>query len=197
MKIVKMDLKKPDLSVINEAIEVLSSGGIILYPTDTTYGLGANIFNKEAVEKIFNIKDRDYFKPISVCIYSIEEASLIAKIPFKYEKLLNSHLPGPFTFIFYKTSVIPDYFARNRKIGIRVPENIIARKLSQNFPITATSANLSGKKALKSPNKIIKQLNRDIDLVIDIGLLKSTIPSTVVDLTRKDPYILRQGSGIL
>lgn len=191
-----MNPKKPDLKIINEAIEVLSSGGVVLYPTDTVYGLGANIFNEEAVERVYNIKNRDYFKPISVCVSSIEGACLIADVPLKYEKLVLEKLPGPFTFIFNANPFMNLDFAKNHKIGIRIPKSSIARSLSQNFPITTTSANLAGEETLSTPKDIIKQLNYDIDYVIDVGPLNSDSPSTVVDLTRKDPKILRQGMGI-
>lgn len=197
MKIVKIDLKKPNLDVINETIEVLFSGGIILYPTDTVYGLGANIFNEKAVEKIYHIKNRDYFKPVSVCVSSIEEIQLIADVPAKYNDLLLDKLPGPFTFIFNKSESIPDYFAKNHKIGVRIPENTISRKLTQNFPITSTSANLSGKETLNTPKEILNQLNKEVDFVIDVGPLNQSSPSTVIDLTSRKPFILRQGSGIL
>jgi len=197
MKIAKINPKKPDWSLIDEAIEVLSSGGVVLYPTDTIYGLGANIFNEKAVEKVYNIKNRDYFKPISACVSSIEGVFLIAEIPSKYQNLISKHLPGPFTFIFNETPSMHINFAKNHKIGIRIPENNIARKLSQNFPVTSTSANLAGEKTLKTPKEIIKQLGGDVEFVIDVGPLEHNLPSTVVDLTRKEPKILRQGLGIL
>ncbi|RBQ23390.1 Threonylcarbamoyl-AMP synthase [Candidatus Methanobinarius endosymbioticus] len=196
MKTVKMDQNDPDLDLIDEAVEVLSPGGVILYPTDTVYGLGANIFNEKAVEKVYNIKNRDYIKPLSVCVSSVEEVHLIAVIPAEYENSLSKYLPGPFTFIFNKTDSIPDYFAKNHKIGVRIPKNEISRKLAQNFPITSTSANLSGKKTLKSPKEILSQLNEGIDFIVDVGSLEDSVPSTVVDLTRKKPNILRQGTGI-
>nr|WP_302578844.1 L-threonylcarbamoyladenylate synthase [Methanobrevibacter arboriphilus] len=198
MKIVQMDQNNPDLDLIDEAIEVLTSGGVVLYPTDTVYGLGANVFNEKAVEKVYNIKNRDYFKPLSVCVSSIDEILLIADVGNnKTHQILKNNLPGPFTFIFYKKEPIHNYATKNHKVGIRIPENIISRKLTQSFPITTTSANLSGKKTLNNPDEIINQLNEGIDFVIDVGRLKQSEPSTIVDLTRKEPKILRKGSGIL
>jgi L-threonylcarbamoyladenylate synthase len=195
MKTIKIDQKDPDLDLINEAVEVLSSGGVVLYPTDTVYGLGANIFNKKAVEKIYHIKNRDYFKPLSVCVSSIENVFLIADVRSKYINLVSERLPGPFTFVFYKKEAVPDYFAKNRKIGVRIPEDIISRELTQNFPITSTSANLAGETTLKTPKEIINQLNKGVDFVIDAGPLKQSLSSTVIDLTKKEPHILREGSG--
>ena len=196
MKIAKINYKKPNWDIIDEAIDILSSGGVVLYPTDTIYGLGANIFNEEAVEKVYNIKNRDYFKPVSACFSSIEGVLLIAEIPFDYINLISKHLPGPFTFILNETPVMHINFAKNHKIGVRIPDNDIARRLSQIFPITSTSANLAGEKTLKTPKEILNQLNGEVDYVIDVGPLKSDLASTVVDLTRKEPKILRQGAGI-
>ncbi|WP_269432355.1 L-threonylcarbamoyladenylate synthase [Methanobrevibacter arboriphilus] len=103
MKIVQMDQNNPDLDLIDEATEVLTSGGVVLYPTDTVYGLGANVFNEKAVEKVYNIKNRDYFKPLSVCVSSIDEILLIADVGNnKTHQILKNNLPGPFTFIFIK-----------------------------------------------------------------------------------------------
>jgi len=198
MKIVKMDYNNPDLDLIDEAIEVLTSGGVVLYPTDTVYGLGANIFNENAVLKVHNIKNRDYFKPLSVCVSSIDEIFLIADANnHKTHEILKNNLPGPFTFVFYKREPILDYATKNHKIGIRIPKSTIARNLTQNFPITTTSANLSGKETLNNPKDIVNQLNEGIDFVIDVGPLKQSKPSTIVDLTRKEPIISRKGSGIL
>ena len=196
MKIAKVNSKNPDWNIIDEAIEVLSSGGVVLYPTDTVYGLGANIFNEKAVEKVYNIKNRDYFKPISACFSSIEGVLLLAEIPSKYKDSISKYLPGPFTFIFNETPSMHINFAKNHKIGVRIPENNIAIRLSQIFPITATSANLAGKETLKTPKEILNQLNDEVDYVIDVGPLESDLTSTVVDLTRKDPKILRQGVGV-
>jgi L-threonylcarbamoyladenylate synthase len=198
MKVVKMNQKYPDMDLIEEAIEVLSVGGIVLYPTDTIYGLAANAFNEKAVEKIYKIKNRGFNKPISVCVSSIKGLSLIADLRDDYLTLVKKHLPGPFTFIFYKNSAWSNHFFDwHKKIGVRIPNNEIAICLSQNFPITSTSANISNKEVLDSPEKILKQLNQDIDFVIDIGPIKSSIPSTVVDLTGKKPVILRDGLGKL
>jgi len=196
MKIAKVNSKKPNWDIIDEAIDVLSSGGVVLYPTDTIYGLGANIFNEEAVEKVYNIKNRDYFKPVSACFSSIEGVLLIAEIPLDYKDLISKHLPGPFTFILNETPSMHINFAKNHKIGIRIPDNDIARRLSQIFPITATSANLAGEETLKTPKEILNQLKGEVDYVIDVGPLDSNLASTVVDLTRKKPKILRQGAGV-
>lgn len=232
MKIIKMDPSDPDLDVIDEAIEILSQGNLIIYPTDTVYGLGANIFNKNAINKIYDIKQRDNNKALSICVFSIESISYIAHLSKIHENLVTKNLPGQFTFLMWKKKSIPRYLIpksdyeifkgkMNAKIGVRIPNSEIARQLAQIFPITATSANLSGQSTLESPKEIYKQLKQvnktkkdnsnkkdnknsnesdfiqDLDLAIDIGPLINNKPSTVVDLTKENIEILRQGSGIL
>ena len=196
MKIIKMNPEDPDEEAIHKAIDVMVSGGVIIYPTDTIYGLGANAFNQEAVKKIYEIKDRDFDKPLSVSVSSINDLLLIAEIRSEHRNLVLDKLPGPFTFVLYKTPVIPDdHVSISKKIGVRIPDCKIAIELSQIFPITSTSANLSSKDTLETPKKIAKQLNGDVDLAIDIGPLASKKASTVADLTKKDIKILRQGAG--
>jgi L-threonylcarbamoyladenylate synthase len=198
MKIINMNPEDPDEESIHEAIDVLASGGVILYPTDTVYGLGANVFNQDAVKRIYKIKNRDFNKPLSVSVSSINELLLIAEIRREHRNLVIDKLPGPFTFVLYKTPVISDkYISNSKKIGVRIPKSEIAIKLSQIFPITSTSANLSSKETLETPKKIAKQLNADVDLAIDVGPLASKKASTVVDLTKRDYKILRQGVGFI
>ena len=193
-----MNPRNPDEEAIHKAIEVLVSGGVILYPTDTVYGLGANVFNESAVKKVYKIKNRDFNKPLSVTVSSINEVLLIAELRVEHKNLVINKLPGPFTFVLYKTTVIPDnHISNNKKIGVRIPKSKIAMELSQIFPITATSANLSSKETLETPKEIAKQLNLKPDLAIDVGPLTSKKASTVVDLTKKDHKILRQGIGFI
>jgi len=193
-----MNPKDPDEESIQKALDVLISGGVILYPTDTVYGLGANVFNKEAIKKIYEIKNRDFQKPLSVLVSSINDLLLIVEIRKEHRDLVIDKLPGPFTFVLYKTPVIPNYHvSTNKKIGVRIPKCKIATELSRIFPITTTSANLSSKETLKTPKEIAKQLNGKVDLAIDIGPLASKKASTVVDLTKRKFEILRQGAGTI
>jgi L-threonylcarbamoyladenylate synthase len=198
MEILRMEESNLDLDAIDYAIDILSNGGIIIYPTDTVYGLGANVFDNKAIEKIYNIKKRNRSQPISACFSSIDAMSVLVEKK-RFTDILNKNLPGPFTFILYKRMDLGFKFLdkNNRKIGVRIPENKIAIELSKIFPITSTSANVSSMETLSTPKEIIKQLNYDVDLAIDIGPLKNNKFSTVVDLTKSKPIILRDGSGNL
>ncbi|MBR5954628.1 MAG: threonylcarbamoyl-AMP synthase [Methanobrevibacter sp.] len=193
MKILKTDNSAPDESVIDEAIEVLANGGVIIYPTDTVYGLGANIFDNKAVRKVFEIKQRSLLKPLSVLVSDTDAIELIARISIYQKDTIDKYLPGPYTFILNKTPIVPRVVTSgSTHVGVRVPKNEIACRLASLFPITTTSANLSDEEVLSSPKDILNQLGCDVDLVIDVGPLKSNKASTIVDLTSAQPTFIRR-----
>ena len=194
MKILKTDIDKSDEKVIGKAIDVLSDGGVILYPTDTVYGLGANIFDNEAVKRVFEIKRRSLLKPLSILVSSTDAIDLVAKVSSSQKEVINNYLPGPYTFILEKKKLVPRTVTSGSSfVGVRVPDSEIARKLSGLFPITTTSANLADKEVLSKPDDILKQLNCDVDLVIDAGPVKSRRPSVIIDYIEKDnPKIVRR-----
>ena len=193
MKILKTDNSAPDEEVINEAVEVLANGGVIIYPTDTVYGLGANIFNNKAVRNVFKIKQRNLLKPLSILVSNTDAIDLVAKISIYQKDTLDKYLPGPYTFILNKTPIVPRVITGGlTHVGVRVPDNEIACKLATLFPITTTSANLADEKVLSTPKEILNQLRCDVDLVIDVGPLKSEKASTIVDLTTPQPTFIRR-----
>lgn len=193
MKILKTTVDKLDKKVIDEAIKVLADGGVILYPTDTVYGLGANIFDRKAVKRVFNVKKRNYLKPISLLVYNNEAIGLVSKASENQLNVVNKYLPGPYTFILKKSNIVPRYLTGGlSKVGIRVPDNELACNLAKLFPITTTSANKSNEDTLSTPCEILEQLGCDVDLVIDVGPLKSKKPSTIIDLTEGEPIYIRK-----
>ena len=193
MKVLETDFDNFDKSVINEAIEVMANGGVILYPTDTVYGLGANIFNKLAVKKIYNIKNRSLSKPLSILVSSKEAINLVANVRLRDKPYINKYLPGPYTLIFKKTPIVSrTVTGGDKNVGIRIPDCEIASSLASVFPIITTSANLSNDKTLNSPDKILKQLSGDVDLIIDVGPLDGGNPSTIIDLTVDEPTFLKR-----
>lgn len=193
MKIFKMSGENPDMDLISEAIDIMADGGVILYPTDTVYGLGANIFNNDAVERIYAIKKRDQSKPLSVLVQDIESLELIADLNRSSREIINKWLPGPFTFILNKKNVVSPYVSASSKVGVRIPDYKIACSLASLFPITTTSANLTNEDTLSNPQDILKQIGSDIDLVIDVGNLDKARPSTVIDLSSSKPTLVRNG----
>lgn len=193
MRILKTDNFAPDENIINEAIDVLANGGVIIYPTDTVYGLGANIFDNKAVRDIFKIKQRSFLKPLSVLVSDTEAIELIAQISVYQKDTIEKYLPGPYTFILNKTPVVPRVVTGGlTHVGVRVPKNEIACKLASLFPITTTSANLTDEEVLSTPEDILNQLGCDVDLVIDVGPLDSKNASTIIDLTTPQPTFIRR-----
>ena len=193
MKILKTDNLAPDENVISEAIDVLANGGVVIYPTDTVYGLGANIFDNRAVRNVFKIKQRSLLKPLSILVSNTDAIELVARISAYQKDTLDKYLPGPYTFILNKTPVVPRVVTGGlTHVGVRVPENKIACNLASIFPITTTSANLSNEKVLSTPEDILNQLDCDVDLVIDVGPLESKKASTIIDLTTPQPTFIRR-----
>ena len=163
MKIIKLDTGKPDKDKIEFALNLLRDGGTVVYPTDTIYGLGANIYDINAIKKVFNIKKKSFNKPLSVCVSQVSDINKIAYLDKTKLDFINEILPGPFTIILRKKDYISNLLtAGGKKIGIRIPNNKICMELAKLFPITTTSANLSGRKPSGSVNEIVEQLNGSV-----------------------------------
>ena len=193
MKILKTNINKIDENIIDEAIEVLANGGVVLYPTDTVYGLGANIFDIRAVRNVFDIKQRSLLKPLSILVSDVKAIDLVAKVSIEQKDVINNYLPGPYTFILKKRKIVPRVVTSGSNyVGVRVPDNEIACRLARLFPITTTSANLSDEDVLSCPDEILDQLGCEVDLVIDVGELNSNHASKIVDLSGRNPKIIRK-----
>ena len=193
MKFLKTSIDEVDEDIVSEAINVLANGGVILYPTDTVYGLGANIFDNRAVRRIFEIKQRSLLKPLSILVSDLKAIDLVAKVSLNQKELIRDYLPGPYTFILKKRKIIPRVITSGSSyVGVRVPDNQLACRLSSLFPITTTSANISDDEVLSNPCEILKQLDCDVDLVIDVGELSSNHASKIVDLSGRNPKIIRK-----
>lgn len=187
-----ISIKKPE--AVKMAKEILRSSGIILYPTDTVYGLGADATNAEAIKKIFSIKNRKSSSPISIVLDSIEKIGDYAiENPLAF-KIAGKFLPGPLTLILKKKNNLPEILTGgSEKIGVRIPDHKFCLELARMFgkPFTTTSANISGNPVKKSVQEILTDLP-NIDLVIDGGLLPD-MASTVVDVTGEKPIVVREG----
>ncbi|TSC61574.1 MAG: Sua5/YciO/YrdC/YwlC family translation factor [Parcubacteria group bacterium Gr01-1014_48] len=175
---------------------IFESGGVIVFPSDTAYGLAANPCNAAAVQKIFDIKQRPINADISCIFRNLEEARIWAEINQDQEKILKSCLPGSYTFLLQATKMYP----LSGKVGVRIPNSDLTRFLSSIFrsPYTATSANISGRPSLYTAEDVVKEfenMNMRPDLILDAGPLMAGRISTVIDLTQDTPKIVRQGSG--
>ena len=182
-------------SDISKAIYALKNGDVIVYPTDTLYGLGADIYNDNAVRKVFRIKKRPFNDPLSVAVSDFNELEKIAIADERAKQLVVQFLPGKLTLILEKKDSVSDIVTGGlNKIAIRIPDNKIALNLLTNFgPITATSANIHGLKTPYIINEINMQLKENIAVYLDDGRLEGE-PSSIVDLTSKQLKILRKGA---
>ena len=180
---------------LSEAIESLKKGDIIVYPTDTQFAFGADIFNNDSIKKIFKIKNRFYNNPLPIAVEKYDDIKKYAYENKYVEKICNHFLPGKLTIILYKKNNISDILTSgNAKIAIRIPNNEIALELLRIFgPLTITSANVHGKKPEDRIINIYSQFKENIGCYLDYKILKND-PSTIVDLTYKKPVIIREGS---
>ena len=186
---------------IQAAGEVLKQGGIVAFPTDTVYGLGAVFDDEKAVRKIFAAKGREEKKPLSILVADIVQVELLSEIKSgemaqKAERLMEKYWPGALTLIFRKKPGIPDAVtAGGETIGIRMPDMELTRELirAAGKPLAAPSANTSGKRSSVSAREVLEDLDGKIDMVIDGGTCPVGVASTVVDMTGETPVILREG----
>ena len=181
---------------ISKAAEMIKSGGLVAFPTETVYGLGANGLNVEACRKIFIAKGRPQDKPLSLHVASLEMASTIAKIDSRAEILFKKFLPGALTIILAKNKIVPDFVTCGATVGIRFPANEVALRLIRlaEVPIAAPSANLSGFEPPKTAQEVFEGLKGRISIILDGGACKFGISSTIIDLTAENPKILRHGA---
>ncbi|RLG46883.1 MAG: threonylcarbamoyl-AMP synthase [Thermoproteota archaeon] len=188
-----LDVRKVGVAnSIKEAIPVLRSGGVIIYPTDTVYGLGADAENPKAVLKVYRLKNRPRSRFLTIAVCDLEMAGEYANIK-GLEAFLERFLPGAATFILPKTErVIPEI--NPRAIGIRIPESIIVREIVKGLgrAITSTSANRTSNPPPHSCLQAVKEIP-GADLALDCGVLLFRRPSTIVDLTRGKPSLVREG----
>ena len=177
---------------LEEAVKVLKQGGVIIYPTETSYGVGADALNPEAIAKVHEAKQQPHDKPISVIVADEKQAEEIAEIGEKERKLIHNFMPGPLTLIAKKHNIVPKQLTSNG-IAFRISSNEFARALASKFghAITATSANLHGQPAVYSAKKTIEVFGKKVDLVVDAGELPRREPSTIYNLINKK--IIREG----
>jgi len=196
-EILKISIAKPDPHQILKTVEILQAGGVIAYPTETFYGLGVDGCNPKAIEKIFHIKGRTFNQPISVIIGSTDGLqNIVVDFPEIAGKLINVFWPGPLTLVFKAAPSVPRFLtAGTGKIGIRVSSHPIAAAMAKMFcyPITATSANLSGTKECSSAMEVIDCIGDQLDMIIDGGSTPALSGSTLLDITTSPPSILREG----
>lgn len=186
-----------DENELNNCINVIKNGGIVIFPTETVYGIGASAYNEESVRKIYEIKNRPDEKPLSILVGDINEIENYAIISDELErKIINNFMPGPITIVLKKRPGIFDYVSSGKDtIGVRIPDNkiilTVLKKLK--LPIVAPSANISGKPSGIILQEILKDFDNKVDICIDGGKAELSEPSTIVQIINGKIVILRQG----
>ena len=187
-KAIKLNPASPDKSSIEYAAALLMRGGLVVFPTETVYGIGANLEDKEAIDRLYDVKKRPRNKPFTIHISSVGIIKdMDCEIPPMAEKLIKTFWPGPITLILK---------SGDAKLGFRMPENTIAKALLSrcNVPIVAPSANLSGETAPTEAGEVLRTLGGKVDLVLDGGKTEFGRESTVVDVTNFSYRIVREGA---
>lgn len=182
---------------IDEGARILKDGGLVVFPTETVYGLGANAYNENAVANIFKAKGRPQDNPLIVHISSLDQVKDIAvDVPDEFYKLAERFMPGPLTVILKKSDKIPYVVtAGGDTVGVRMPDNAYTRQLiAKSFPLAAPSANRSKHISPTTAQHVYEDLNGEVDLILDDGACQVGIESTVLDLTVDVPTILRPGA---
>lgn len=176
---------------LKTVVEILKKGGVIIYPTETAYGIGCDATNNEAVKKIYLIKKRSGKKPLSVIFGSISDAKKYVSLDKKAAKLIKKFMPGPLTLVSKPKKQL--VASPENEIAFRIPSGLFALNLAKKFkkPITATSANISGKKPIYSFNEAFRLFHNKVDAIVDKGSLPRKKVSTIFSLI--DMKILREG----
>ena len=188
----------PQRRHIQRVVEALTEGKLVSYPTDTTYGIGCDLLNKKAIERIYALKKRDRRKPVSILCSDLKDLSRYAVLSNTAYRILRRQLPGPYTFILPATPLVPKVMLTPQKmIGVRIPESEIVREMVEGLgrPVISTSATLEDGTILNDPEEIERRFRGAIDIVIAEQCPGEA--SSIIDLTGDEPIIVRRGRGDL
>ncbi|MCL2029364.1 MAG: L-threonylcarbamoyladenylate synthase [Deltaproteobacteria bacterium] len=189
--------QNPQGRLIQRAVDILAGGGLIIYPTDTQYGLGCDLTQKKAVEKVYRLKKRDPKSPFSFICSGLTDIAQYAKVSNFAYRTMKRLLPGPYTLILDATRLVPQLMLTKRhECGIRVPDHAIVQALvtALGRPIINTSAALDNGPAPAEPRDLEELFKNQVDAVIDGGPVPGR-PSTIISLIGDDPVVLREGAG--
>ena len=190
----KNKIKKEEL---DECVEIIKKGGLVIFPTETVYGIGTNAYCEDSVKKIYEVKQRPDEKPLSILVSDISEISKYGYVDNENEKkIIEKFMPGPLTIILKKREGVFDYISSGKDtIGIRIPDNEIIKKIldEAQIPIVAPSANISGKPSGIVMDEILKDFYGKVDVCVDGGKAQLGESSTIVQIIDNKPVILREG----
>ena len=197
VEVQRIDPEHPQNRLIRHAVHILEEGGVIIYPTDTIYGLGADIFNKEALARILKIKKTSKHKLLSFICPDLKNIAEWAFVPTYAYRIMNRIVPGKYTFILRASKQVPKLMIQKRStVGIRIPDAPVAIRLTQELgrPLLSTSVPMGEDDFYSDPFEMADQFKHQVDLILDAGTMKN-VPSSIVDFTGDSPLILRAGAG--
>lgn len=195
--ILQINPTHPQPRHIAKIVQILRSDGVIIYPTDTVYGLGCDIHSKKALEKVRRIKKMDNKRPLSFVFADLKSISQYAQVEDTDYKVLRKYLPGPYTFVLKATRLVPRIVLTKRnEVGIRIPDNVICQALVNELgnPILSSSVRLPDEQLLWDPKEIERIYKGQVELVIDGGAFVPE-PSSVISLIDGEATVLREGKG--
>ncbi len=189
-----LPIQDPDAAA--RALDVLNSGGLVAFPTDTVYGVAAMAFDPAGIDRIYEAKGRDMAKAIPILVGSVEQLPQVTKLLTPSAQALAAHFwPGALTLVVPKHPNLPENISQMPTIGVRMPDYPFTLDLlRRSGPLAVTSANISGQENPRTAEDVLRQLGGRIELILDGGATPGGVPSTVVDCTGVDPKILRQGA---
>ena len=193
-EILRVEVMKPEVKVLKKAVNIMKRGGLIIYPTETCYGIGADATNPKSIEKIYEIKGRGHTKPIPVLVSNINMIKKYGITTKKIEFLVKKFMPGPLSLVIKKKGPISD--VNQEGISFRISSHPVASELVKLLgkPITTTSANISSRPPIYEIKKIIENFEDKVNMIIDCGNLPKNEPSTCIDMTDEDNVkIIREG----
>ncbi len=195
--IITVDPDQPDKTALDEAARRLTPGSLIIYPTETFYGIGAAYDDEAGLENLFKVKEREVDKPVLLLISSLEDlSSITASVSNRTRTLAQQYWPGPLTIVFEAAPAVSRYITGTTgRVGCRVSSNIVAGELLRRIqkPITSTSANISGGKSPTCINDIPRELLAAVDIVVDAGKTPGGAPSTIIDTADSSVSVIREG----
>ncbi len=195
--LIAINNQNPQMRLIRRAVEILRGGGILIYPTDTVYGMGCDLFNKKGVERIYEIQRRDRKQPLSFLCADLKDISRYARVSDDAYKIMKRLLPGPYTFVLEASRLVPKIILPKRQTtGIRVPDNRICQALvaEMGSPVISTSVKDGGGELLSDPRMIEELFGKRVDMIIDGGIIAAA-PSSVVSLLAEGIEVIRAGKG--
>ena len=189
--------QNPQMRLIRRAAEILKSGGIVIYPTDTVYGMGCDLLNKRGIERIYEIQRRNRKQPLSFICADLKDISRYAKVSDDAYKIMKRLLPGPYTFILEASRFVPKIILPKRQTtGIRIPDNRICQALVAELgsPVISTSVKDGAGELLSDPRVIDELFGKRVDMIIDGGIIAAA-PSSVISLLGEGVEVIRAGKG--